>query len=413
MTDTTAGEVQPEAPREVTHTRPSAGIPEVGATAGAIADIAADLARGTGPIAVDAERASGYRYGQRAYLLQFNRTGSQVALVDPTVPGTLDPLIAVCGSVPWLLHAATQDLPCLREAGFAPTDVLDTELAAKLLGRPKVGLAALLETDLDVVLAKEHSAVDWSTRPLPEEWLAYAALDVEFLQPLHDLLHADLEQQQRLHWYDEERALLRDFTGPSPRPEPWRKTSGIHALRDTKQLAIVRALWEARDARARELDVSPGRVLHDTVIIDIARNQPQSKQALAAMRPVHNRNARKDSGYWWEALAGAYALTGEQLPARKAGDGGLPQPRAWASIRPEAAERWEAVRPVVVHTAEDHGIGAEVLVSPETIRRLCWEGFAVGQSQQTVADLLLGLGTRHWQTELLSAPIAQRLQHIA
>ena len=123
---------------------------------------------GSGPIAIDAERASGYRYSQRAYLIQIRREGSGTSLVDPIAFEDLDELNDAFGPAEWILHAASQDLACLREVGLAPTTLFDTELAARLLGYPRVGLATLVETILGHSMRKEHSAVDWSQRPLPQ-----------------------------------------------------------------------------------------------------------------------------------------------------------------------------------------------------------------------------------------------------
>lgn len=397
-------------PRSVTHHEPSNGTPEVCFEAAEIARLLASLVAGTGPIAVDAERASGFRYSQRAYLLQFFRAGSEIALLDPTTHASMADVIGFVNSLPWILHAATQDIPCLREAGFLPSSVYDTELAAKLLGRPKVGLGALLEAELDVVIAKEHSAVDWSTRPIPVEWRAYAALDVEFLPELHDVLAADLARRDRMEWYEQERALLRTFIGPEPKPDAWRRTSGIHAIRDPRKQAIVRALWEARDARARELDVASGRVLHDSVIVDIAKHSPTSLAQMRALRPVHSRNTKKDPEYWWKAIEIALQLPDGELPQRQQADGSIPPPKAWPQRNPDAAERWERIRPVVVATAEALELQPEVLISPETIRRLCWEGFSLGQSAATVEDVLRTTTARAWQIDHLVPALTAALQ---
>lgn len=395
--------------RAITHTTPLDGVPEVTVTPTQVATALEALRAGEGPLAVDAERASGYRYSQRAYLLQFTRARSPIVLLDPMTDADLGALTSWVQQTPWILHAATQDLPCLRERGFNPSSVFDTELAAKLLGRPRFGLAALLEQELDVVLAKEHSAVDWSTRPLPEEWLAYAALDVEFLVELHERLLGALVEMGRLHWYEQERALLLAFTGPEPREEPWRRVSGIHALRDPRRLAVVRSLWEARDARARTLDVSPGRILHDSVIVDIAKAMPTTQRALEALRPVHNRNARKDPAYWWQALDRAYALPDAELPRRTAAETSVPPPRAWAQRNPDAAGRWDRVRPAVVAAADGLGIGAEVLISPETIRTLCWSGFELHMPTDAVRALLAIQGARPWQIDELAPAVATAL----
>lgn len=396
--------------RVITHAEPTHGTPTVLITQSEIDEALRGLERGSGPLAVDAERASGFKYSQRAYLLQFARHDSDIVLLDPTTDASLIAFATTVNAMPWILHAATQDLPCLREIGFVPTSVYDTELAAKLLGRERVGLGSLLEHELEVVIAKEHSAVDWSTRPIPEEWRAYAALDVEFLPALHVKLHAELEERDRLHWYDQERALLLTFTGPEVRAEPWRRTSGIHAIRDARKQAVVRALWEARDVRARELDVSPGRVLHDSVIVDIATHLPSSQAKLEAMRPVHNRNARKDPAYWWAAIETALALSESELPRRQSSEGAIPPPKAWPQRNPDAAVRWECVRPATVAVAEALGLQPEVLVSPETIRRLCWEGFVLGMGADAVGELLHQHGARPWQIEQLQTAIAVALQ---
>ena len=162
------------------------------------------IANGTGPIAIDAERASGYRYSQRAYLIQVRRQGSGTFLFDPISHLEFELLFRQTENEEWIIHASTQDLTCLREVGITPNKIFDTELAARLLGYPKVGLSALVEKHFGVTMAKEHSAADWSTRPLPEPWLHYAALDVELLIELRDMLHDELVKQNRIHWLDQE-----------------------------------------------------------------------------------------------------------------------------------------------------------------------------------------------------------------
>ena len=154
-------------------------------------ELVASVADGHGPIAIDAERASGFRYGQKAYLVQLRRAGSGTWLIDPVMCPDLSELQDVIADVEWVLHAATQDLPCLADLGLHPTRLFDTELGSRLAGRPRVGLAAAMEHYLGITLAKEHSAQDWSTRPLPEPWLVYAALDVEVLVDLRDAVDED------------------------------------------------------------------------------------------------------------------------------------------------------------------------------------------------------------------------------
>jgi ribonuclease D len=165
---------------------PADGVPDVVADETAYLAAVEALAGGTGPVAVDAERASGYRYGQRAYLVQLRRAGAGTFLIDPVGCPDLHELSAAIEDAEWVLHAASQDLPCLAEIGMHPRTLFDTELAGRRAGHQRVGLAAITEKLLGYRLEKGHSAVDWSTRPLPEPWLRYAALDVEVLVDLRD-----------------------------------------------------------------------------------------------------------------------------------------------------------------------------------------------------------------------------------
>ena len=144
---------------------PVDGVPQLSASAAQIADAAARLYRGHGPFAVDAERASGFRYSNRAYLIQIRRSGAGTVLIDPVNHGG-SPLDA---------------LGPVAEVGLRPPSLYDTELAGRLAGLERVNLAAMVQRLLGLGLAKGHGAADWSKRPLPDAWLNYAALDVEVL----------------------------------------------------------------------------------------------------------------------------------------------------------------------------------------------------------------------------------------
>src|SRR5699024_9340142 len=210
--------------------QPIAGIPSVIDTPAQLQHAADKLSAGTGPVAVDTERASGYRYGQRAFLIQLKRDGDTIWLIDSEALKDLEPLQKALEGVEWILHAAIQDLPSLRQAGLWPDKLFDTELAGRLLGYPRVSLSALLERKLNVTLAKEHSAADWSVRPLSEAMRNYAALDVELLHELRDAMAEELAQAHKLDIaYQEFDALLARPSKP-PRKDPWRKTSGIHEI---------------------------------------------------------------------------------------------------------------------------------------------------------------------------------------
>lgn len=258
---------------------PTDGVPEPITRSDQLADVIAGLGAATGPLAVDAERASGYRYSQRAYLVQLRRAGFGTVLIDPIALPDLSELNRALGDAEWILHAAHQDLPCLADLGLRPARLFDTELAGRLLGEERVALATMVERYLGIGLEKGHSADDWSTRPLPYDWLIYAALDVELLIQLRDALAEELAAAGKTEWARQEFEAARTASPAPPRTDPWRRTSGIHSVRSRRQLAAIRALWQARDEVAGQRDIAPGRVLPDSAIIDAARRSPNGGRA--------------------------------------------------------------------------------------------------------------------------------------
>ncbi len=387
---------------------PREGIPPVIADEAALTRMIAAFEAGSGPVAVDAERASGYRYGQRAYLVQLRREGAGTALIDPVACPDLSALGDALSGVEWVLHAATQDLPCLREIGMVPTRLFDTELAGRLAGFPRVGLGAMVESVLGFVLEKGHSAVDWSTRPLPEPWLRYAALDVELLVDLRDALEKELDRQGKLEWAVQEFDAIASAPPPEPRKDPWRRTSGMHKVRRRRQLAVVRELWQTRDRIAQRRDVSPGKVLGDAAIVEAALALPANVHALAALNGFGHRVGKRQLEQWQAAVDRAKALSEAQLPQPGQPVTGPPPPRAWADKDPAAAARLSAARAGVSALAEQVGMPQENLITPDTVRRVCWEPPAVVDAE-SVAAALAGHGARPWQVEQVTPVLVKAL----
>ncbi|WP_111604491.1 ribonuclease D [Streptomyces sp. Amel2xB2] len=377
---------------------PREGVPPVTADEGELARIVSSFAAGTGPVAVDAERASGYRYGQRAYLVQLRREGAGSALVDPVGCPDLSGLGSVLADAEWVLHAATQDLPCLREIGMVPSRLFDTELAGRLAGYARVGLGAMVENLLGFSLEKGHSAVDWSTRPLPEPWLHYAALDVELLIDLRDALEEELERQGKLAWARQEFEAIATAPPAPPRKDPWRRTSGMHKVRRRRQMAVVRELWTARDRIAQKRDVSPGKVLSDAAIVEAALALPSDVRALAALPGFGHRMGRKQLDQWQSAVDRAKSLSESALPQQSQATNGPPPPRSWADKDPAAAARLAAARAAVTARAEELTMPQENLLTPDTVRRLCWQPPTV-RTEAEVVSALRALGAREWQIE--------------
>jgi ribonuclease D len=383
--------VRLEAPRD--------GVPPVVADTTALQATARALAAGHGPVAVDAERASGHRYGQRAFLVQLRRAGTGTVLIDPAALPDLTEVGAALQDAEWVLHAASQDLACLAEVGMRPATVFDTELGSRLAGFSRVGLAAVVEQLLGFTLAKEHSAVDWSIRPLPEPWLRYAALDVEVLIDLRDALATELERQGKLDWAREEFAAVAAAPPPAPRPDPWRRTSGLHRIRSRRQLAAVRELWMSRDELAREQDVSPGRIVPDPSLVEAALAQPTSQRALSGVSAFTGRGSRRYLNRWYEAITRAMALPESQLPPLHLPAEGPPPARIWAERDPDAAARLARSRAALTALAAELSIPVENLISPDTVRRLAWSPPSPVEAA-TVEGFLHDHGARDWQVRL-------------
>lgn len=360
------------------------------------------LAAGTGPVAVDVERASGFRYSQRAYLVQVFRRGAGVFLFDPPAIGDFAPLQAAIGDVEWVFHAASQDLPSLRELALEPVTIFDTELAARLLGHERVGLAAVVEDTLGITLKKEHSAADWSTRPLPDAWLEYAALDVLHLVDVRDAVAAELDEQNKTEFASQEFAATLAQPPKPPREDPWRRLSGLHQVKGARNLAIARSLWEAREEYAQQQDTSPGRLVPDRSLVAAVMANPQSKQALAGVQAFNGRASRTELDRWWAAIVRGRETT--DLPRARVSTDALPPARAWADRNPDADHRLKAARPAVEAVAEQLGMPTENLLKPDLLRRLAWTPPA--PTADAVAAALTASGARPWQIEQTAQKIA-------
>jgi len=362
------------------------------------------IAAGHGSIGIDAERASGYRYSQRAYLIQIYRRGAGTFLFDPPAIGDFRELNDVIAGEEWILHAATQDLTCLREVGLHPTRLFDTELGARLAGLPRVGLGTVVDHFLGIHLAKEHSSADWSTRPLPQAWLVYAALDVELLVDLREALGELLDSADKHDIAQQEfdSVLARDLI--IVRAEPWRRLSGVHSVRGGKNLAVARELWLARDAYAQEVDTAPGRLVPDSALVAAARVLPETKRELSALKEFNGRASRPQLDRWWTAIQTGLAST--DIPSSRVPNDTLPPPRVWSDKNPEADRRLKAARALMTEASEQISIPIENLLTPDYLRRVAWTPPAE-ISLESVSEALRGLGARPWQLDVSAQSIAQ------
>jgi ribonuclease D len=399
---------------------PAGGTPSVIETQVALRDAIEQLAAGDGPVAIDAERASGFRYSARAYLIQLFRRGGGLHLIDPIAlvgAPEVEELNALLSGIESVIHASSQDLECLREFGINPKILFDTELGARIAGCERVGLASLCENLLEIQIAKEHSAVDWSHRPLKPEWLDYAALDVAVLLDIRDKVEALLLENGKLDWAKEEFTASLQNTAPKVRKDPWRRTSGMHQIKSRFELAIIRELWIARDSIASEIDLAPGRLLSDAVIVDLAKHKPSNFEDFLAL-PIMKEKIRNDvqRSYlkrWWTVLSGAYEMDQSHWPEMRARGDSIPPPRVWRDKFPIAYIHLAHARLLLTEKSLALNIPLENLISPELVRKVLFnEGrekiVTYGEdSIRGVSDAMAKLGARKWQIEIASDAIAR------
>ncbi|AWH95607.1 HRDC domain-containing protein [Dietzia psychralcaliphila] len=376
--------------------------------ASGIESVASTLESSAGPVAVDVERASGIRYSERAFLLQLRPTDGPALLVDPETPGqTVGPLADILSRRPLLLHAASQDLPSLRDLGIRPTSLVDTELAGRFLGIERVNLGAMISEHLGIGLAKAHSAADWSRRPLPPAWLDYAAYDVLFLHELADAVLPRLDELGRREWFEAEcRHLVESDPAPAA-ADPWRRLSRLASLRDTRQIARARELWMARDRVAAERDIAPKRLLTDAAIIEAARTAPTNRADLLAIDGFDGPHRRRLADEWLAALEWAAELGRGDLPARQAPRGEHPPHTTWKRTDPEAAALLDGAREAIGALAEELGIEQGLLLKASTLRLWAWRAATTEPADDAALlhRVLQEEGARGWQVELTETPL--------
>lgn len=392
-------------PPSVPLNEPAGGVPPVIDTLPELESAAATLRSYDGPAAIDTERASGIRYGQRPFLVQIKRGESPIVLIDPEAFDDLEIINDALGDAEWIIHASTQDLPSLRMVGMRPTKLFDTELAGRIAGLPRVGLGAMTEELLGYSLAKEHSAADWSTRPLPAPWLIYAALDVELLVDLRDAVSDELREQGKLEWALEEFDAICNAPEPAPKPDPWRKTKGIRQVRSARQLTALRNLWYERDILAQNKDLAPKRLLPDSALIAAAKAMPSTVPQLQRIPGFHAKLIKRESVRWVRAIRQA---AHEDDPVPYSVPSTTPPPiKAWDHKRPDSAESLRIAKEVMADLAERYALPSENLLTPEHLRRLCWD--LPFPSEDEVVQALNDYGARPWQIGIVAGPLAEAL----
>ncbi|APT92405.1 ribonuclease D [Corynebacterium phocae] len=404
------------------HSSPSDGIPSVADSPSDFLQVAKQLAAGTGPFAIDTERASAFRYDDRAFLLQIRRNGAGTFLIDPEggraeLSKALGPVL---NGAKWVIHAAPSDLPCLAWLGLYPGTIFDTELAARIAGYDHPNLSAMTELLLGVELEKGYGDADWSARPIPRKQLAYAALDVEFLLELAEELAEILAEDDKTEWAEAEFAEIvrRHADVTEPQPANWRDLKGIYTLTSPAQLNVAKALWTRRDTLARAKDLAPGRLLSNRTLIEIARAVPTSEAGLRRVRGFPSRR-RGASSMWIKVLEAASRTKKGEWPRLPKPSAGVPAKSSWSREYPELWSMYQTIRDDIEVLGEDLSMNSDTIIRTAELRAVLWAIHGDTSSRRPgdragsvahpgkVKTQLIEEGAREWQADLV-APIIVR-----
>jgi len=355
----------------------------------------------TRELALDTEGASFHRYVDRIYLLQLS-TRDTTAVIDPLPIGTPAALGALLESpdVEVVFHDADYDVRLLQQDyGWQVRRIFDTRIAAQLVGLRAFGLAALLERYFGVKLDKKHQRADWSMRPLTQDMLDYAAQDTMYLLDLRDRMKDELRRTDRLSWAEEEFALLEGTRWPEEDPATaFLRMKGARDLA-RRELALLRELQQWRERIARDLDRSTFRVLGNEQLFEIARRQPVTKEALAAIKGVPRGVLEHRAGEVLDAVRRGLAVPDAELPR-------FPRAPRWERD-PDFDSRVSALKTVRDAHAQRLELDPGVLCSRDRMEAVARRNPATREELDTIPEL------RRWQADLLGDDFVKALAGFA
>jgi ribonuclease D len=336
-------------------------------------------------VAVDTESNSLHAYRERVCLIQFSTPAADY-IVDPLKLADLQPLAPLFARPDQqkIFHAAEYDLLCLaRDYQFEFENIFDTMSAARTLGWPQVGLAAILDARFGVTMNKKHQRADWGRRPLTQEQLDYARLDTHYLLALREIqLQALAEAGRTLEAHEEFARLSRVRPDPADgTPDPlafWRVT-GAYGLTPV-QAAVLKALFAYRQEQARLIDRPPFKVMGESTLVEIARRTPRDLdglQELAGLAPAQVQ--RHGPGL---------------LRAVQHGLQGPPQRAPQVEREPEEVrERYDSLRKWRKEKAQARGVESDVIVP----RSALWD--LARRAPRTVGELTNIVDLGPWRRE--------------
>ncbi len=208
-----------------------------------------------GRTVLDLEADSLHRHREKLCLIQYGDADG-VEIIDPLAIEDMSLFSLWMEEAEVWMHGADYDMSLLQQTfGLLPHMILDTQIAARLLGFRQFGLAALVEHFYGVTLSKNNQKADWGRRPIPPAMQEYAQGDVKYMLGMADKLVAQLQELGRYEWFLESCAtnLKHGYERfRSAAQDPWRiKGSGKF---EPRGLAALRALWTWRDKEAALMD---------------------------------------------------------------------------------------------------------------------------------------------------------------
>ncbi len=352
----------------------------------------------TDAIALDTEGASYHRFVDRIYLLQLS-TRDKSAIIDPLSIGTPAGLGSLLESpeVQVVFHDADYDLRLLQQDyGWHVRNIFDTRVAAQLLGIRAFGLAALLDRYFGVKLDKKHQRADWSRRPLTEDMLEYAAQDTARLLGLRDRLAEELERAGRLQWAREEFALLEGTQWPPEGDDSaFLRIKGARDL-TRRDLAVLRELVPWRDAVAKQADRATFRVIGNEQLLAIAKEQPSSRDGLAAIKGMPRGLLESRGAELLAAIRRGLAVPEADLPR-------FPRAPRWERD-PDFDARVTALKAVRDEVAQRLDLDPGVLGARERLEAVARKNPATLEELAAIPEL------RRWQVEVLGSRFVRALE---
>ena len=363
----------------------------------AAADAFLEEIAGARELAVDTEGASFHRFVDRIYLLQLS-TSERSAILDPLPIGAPEGFRRLIESpdVEKVFHDADYDLRLLhQDYGWSVRRVFDTRIAAQLVGLRAFGLAALLEKEFGVKLDKQYQRADWSQRPLTRGMLDYAAQDTRWLLDLRDRLRDELVRLGRLSWAEEEFARLESVRWDADdAANAFLRLKGARDL-TRRELAVLREVTQWRDGVARAMDRATFRVTGNETLFAIARQQPTTREALAAVKGMPRGILEQRGGELLEAVQRGLAVPDDELPR-------FPRAPRWERD-PDFDDRVSRVRAVRDEAARQLDLDPGVLCSRDRLE-------SVARKRPTTIEELAALpDLRRWQVEVLGAELVRAL----